>query len=107
VGGEFASADLENNGLKKGRAAAMAGLLRIYFFGFERHIGAMIQRAFVNISRGFEFSLHQREWQAAFLAIDKRSARSFYNFGKQVLCAMTPRAFVSFYLGLKLSLDQE
>lgn len=85
----------------------MAGLLRIDFFRFEWHISAMIQRAFVNFSRGFEFSLHQSKWQAAFLAIDKRSARSLYNFGKQVLCAMTPRAFVSFYLGLKLSLDQE
>jgi hypothetical protein len=85
----------------------MAGLLRIEFFRFERHIGAVIQRAFVNFGRGFEFSLHQSEWQTAFLALDRRGARSFYNFGKQVLCAMTPRAFVSFYLSLKLSLDQE
>ena len=85
----------------------MAGLLRIEFFRFERHIGAVIQRAFVNFGRAFEFSLYQSKRQAAFLAIDKRSARSFYNFSKQVLCAMAPRAFVSFYLGLNLSLDQE
>ena len=79
----------------------------IYRFRFERHIGAMIQRAFVNFCRGFEFSLDQSEGQAAFLTVDKRRARSFYNFGKQVLCAMTPRAFVTFDLGFKLSLDQE
>jgi hypothetical protein len=82
-------------------------LLLIYRFRFQGHIGAVVQRAFVNFCRGFEFSLHQSEWQAAFLTIDKRGAGSFYDFSKQVLCAMTPRAFVYFYLGFKLSLDQE
>jgi hypothetical protein len=67
----------------------------------------VIQWAFVNFCRGFEFSLHQREWQAAFLPIDKRCASSLYNFGKQVLGAMTQRAFVNFHLGFKVSLDQE
>lgn len=56
--------------LKEAMRAA-AGLLRIDFFRFEWHIGAVIQRAFVYFCRGFEFSLHQSERQAAFLAIDK------------------------------------
>ena len=56
--------------LKEAMRAA-AGLLRIDFFRFEWHIGAVIQRAFVYFCRGFQFSLHQSERQAAFLAIDK------------------------------------
>jgi hypothetical protein len=56
--------------LKEAMRAA-AGLLRIDFFRFEWHIGTVIQRAFVYFCRGFEFSLHQSERQAAFLAIDK------------------------------------
>ena len=77
----------------------------IHRFRFERHISAVIQRAFVDFCRGFEVFLNESEWQAAFLAVDKGGARSFDNFGKQVLGAMAPRAFVDFYLGFKLSLD--
>jgi hypothetical protein len=75
-------------------------------FGFERHIGAMIQRAFVDFCRGFEFSLDQSHRQAAFLTVDKGSALSFDNFGDQELCAMTSGAFIGFYFGFKLALDQ-
>ena len=82
-------------------------VLLIHGFRFKRHIGSVIQRAFVDFCRGFEFSLHQSERQAAFFTIDKGGAGSFYNFGKQVLCAMTPCAFVNFYLCFKLSLDHE
>ena len=78
----------------------------IYGFRFERNIGAMIQRAFVDFCRGFEFSLDQSHWQAAFLTVDKGAAFSFYNFGDQELCAMISGAFIGFYFGFKLSLDQ-
>jgi hypothetical protein len=102
---DFQVADSETN--EEASRGGQSIWLNIYRFRFEWHIRAMIQRTFVNFCRGFEFSLDQNEWQAAFLTVDKRGARSFDNFGKQVLCAVTARAFVNLYLGFKLSLDHE
>ena len=82
-----------------------SNLLVIYGFGFQRHISAMIQRAFVDFCRSFEFSLHQSHREAAFLAVDQGAALSFYNFCEQGLAAMTSGAFIDFYFGFNLSLD--
>jgi len=67
----------------------------------------MIQRAFVDFCRVFEFPPDQSDWEAAFLTVDKGKALSFDNLAMQGIRAMTPRAFVEFCCVFKFSPDRD
>ena len=69
-------------------------------------MGAVTQRTFVYLCRGFGFPLDDSEREAAGFTVDESGAVSFFNLAEQNVFAMTQRALVNFRFGVDILLDQ-